>query len=207
MSWLSNFVKGGKNPADAAMPYLNQIPGMGQQYYNPFIQQGQSAYQNMQGPLSQMTQDPAKFLEGIMGSYEPSKGFQLKRDEGLRAAGNTAAAGGMRGSLQDIEGESHLADSLMGEDMQQWLNNVMGIQGRGLSGQQDMYNKGFQASGSLADLLGGNMNAQAGLAFQGQNQKNQNNNALFKALAQAFGGLGGFASQDSASLFGNKLWG
>ncbi len=207
MSWLSSLFKGGKNPADAAMPYLNQIPGVGHNAYDPYIQEGQNAYNQMQGPISQMTQDPAAFLEKIMGSYEPSKGYQLRRDEALRAAGNTAAAGGMRGSMQDIESESRLTDSLLGEDMQQWLNNVLGLQTQGLQGQQVFYNSGLQSSGNLADLLGGALNQKAGLAFQGQAQKNANKAALLKALLQGAGGLGGLATKNNFSLFGNKVWG
>ena len=43
MSWLSDFFKGGKNPADSAMPFLNQIPGMEKQYYDPFINYGKGS--------------------------------------------------------------------------------------------------------------------------------------------------------------------
>src|SRR3990167_9540646 len=39
MSWLSSLFHGGnsKNPADAAMPYLNQVPGVSHQGYDPYI--------------------------------------------------------------------------------------------------------------------------------------------------------------------------
>src|SRR5678816_2864510 len=108
MSWLSELFKGGKNnnPADAAMPYLDQIPGMEEQNYNPYIQRGSTAYDTMAPSYNKMSTDPTGFLDEIMKHYQESQGFKLKRDEGLRAAGNTAAAGGMRGSLSDIESES-----------------------------------------------------------------------------------------------------
>src|SRR3954471_7701589 len=111
MGWLSDFLSGGKNPADAAMPYLNQIPGMAQQHLNPYIQRGETAYHAMQKPFEQMAQDPAGMLESLMGKYEPSKAYQVHRDEAMRAAANTAAAGGMRGSAQDSMGEGRLVDS------------------------------------------------------------------------------------------------
>src|ERR1700733_2066781 len=134
MSWLSDFFKGGKNPADAAMPYLNQIPGMEKQYYDPFINQGREAGNTLAPQFNQISQDPAAFLESIMGKYQPHRPYQLRNEEALRTAGNTAAAGGIRGGLSDIKNESRISDALLGQDMQQWLQNVLGIQGAGQQG-------------------------------------------------------------------------
>lgn len=189
MSWISNFINGGKNPADAAIPYFNQIGDMSKQYLNPFIQQGQQAYQGLKNPYDQMSQDPAGFLESLMGKYQPSKSYQLKNEEALKAAGNSAAAGGMRGSMQDIQNEAHLSDSLLGEDMQQWLKNVLGLQKQGLEGQQNLYNTGFDASKSLQGDLSNLLGTQGQLAFQGQRDKNQSKSDLLRSLM----GLGGSA--------------
>lgn len=202
MSKLSEFLKGGKNPADSAMPYLDSLPGMEKQNYNPYIQRGETAYQGMQKPLEQMAQDPAGFLEMLMKQYEPSRGYQLKRDEGLRAAGNTAAAGGMRGSMSDIESESRLADSLLGEDMQQWLTNVFGLQGRGLEGEQHLYDTGFDATKNLTGDLSNIAGTQAGLAFQGQANKNQSRNDMLSGIVKALGGIAGFALPGGGSVGG-----
>src|SRR5277367_3448900 len=128
MSWLSDFFSGGKNPADAAMPYLNQIPGMEKGYYDPYIQKGNEAYGNLNPSFTEQTQHPADFLEGILKKYQPSRAYQLARDETQRAAGNSAAAGGMRGSINDITNQTRLTDSLLGADMQEWLKTVLGIQ-------------------------------------------------------------------------------
>lgn len=193
MSWLSDFFKGGKNPADAAMPYLNQIPGMEKGYLEPYINRGNQAANTLTPQFNQMTQDPSAFLEGIMKNYEPSRGFQLKRDEMLKAAGNTAAAGGMRGSLGDISNESRISDVLMGDDMQQWLQNVLGIQGTGQQGLGHQFDKGFDASTSLSSDLSNVLGTQAGLAFQGQANQNQSRSDLLSGLIKALGGIGGFA--------------
>ncbi len=76
MSWLSDFFSGGKNPADAAMPYLNQIPGMEKQYYDPFINRGNEAANTLTPQFNQMSSDPAQFLEGLMGKYQPSRSYR-----------------------------------------------------------------------------------------------------------------------------------
>ena len=193
MSWLSDFFSGGKNPADAAMPYLNQIPGMAKGYYEPYINKGNEAYNIFNPELNQMTSDPAAFLEKLMKGYEPSRGYQLQRDEALKAAGNSAAAGGMRGSSNDISNEARIADTLQGEDMQKWLQNVLGIQTRGQEGEQSLYNQGYNASNALSSDLSNVLGTQASLAFQGQANQNQSRSDLLSGLIKALGSVGGWS--------------
>jgi hypothetical protein len=182
----------GKNPADKAMPYLNQIPGMEKGYLEPYINQGQSQYGNLNQQYGEMGSDPAAFLEKLMGSYQPSQAFQMKNKNALQAAGNTAAAGGYRGTGNDMNNEGAISNTLMNEDMQQWLSNVLGIQGTGLQGEQGLYNTGFNASTGLSGDLSNVLGTQASLGFQGQSQKNQNQTDLLKSL---LGMLGGGASK------------
>ena len=185
MSWLSNFlsgVSGGDNPADAAMPYLNQIPQMAKQYYEPYIGYGKEAY-NVLGPqFKEQATNPTGVLEKILSAYQPSRAYQLSRDEVLRMAGNTAAAGGMRGSLGDIKNESRITDALLGQDMQQWLQNVMGLKTQGLSGLQPIFQTGFNASQGLESDLSNVLGTQSQLAFQGQREGNQRKSDLLSAL-------------------------
>ena len=197
MGFLSDIFGGGgskkNNPANAAMPYLNQIPDMEKGYYNPFINRGNDAYNQFNPVLNNMTTDPAGFLESMMKGYEPSRGFQLQKDQMLKAAGNTAAAGGMRGSLNDIQDEARITDMLMGNDMQQWLKNVMGIQDTGLQGQQHLYDTGFNATQNLTGDLSNVLGTQAQLAFQGQREKNKSNSDMWSGLGKLAGaGIGAY---------------
>lgn len=205
MSWLSDFFKGGKNPADAAMPYLNQIPGMEKSYLEPYISRGNEASNILAPQFTQMTQNPAAFLENIMKGYEPSRSYKLSRDEALRAAGNTAAAGGMRGSLNDIENESRLADVLMGQDMQNWLQNVLGIQKEGTTGLGHQSDTGFNASTGLSSDLANVLGTQAQLAFQGQTNQNQSRSDLLSGLVKALGGIAGFGLPGGGTIGGNII--
>lgn len=202
MSRLTEYLSGGKNPAEAAAPYLDQIPGIANQYYSPYTQQGQQAYNTLQPQFSNMSTDPAAFLEHIMQNYEPSRGYQLKRDEGLRTASNTAAAGGMRGSMQDIGNESRLDDYLMSDDMQQWLQNVLGIQGAGMQGEQGFYNTGYDATKNLESDLANAMAQKANLEFYGQKDRNQSNNDLFSGIAKGIGAIAAAPLTGGASLGG-----
>lgn len=203
MSWLSEFLQGGKNPSDAASPYLNQIGPMEQNFYKPYVQQGNQAGGILNDQYSQLTQDPAAFLEKLMQGYEPSRSYQLKRDEALKAAGNTAAAGGMRGSTQDIENETKLTDMLMSDDMQQWLQNVTGLFGKGLEGEQGMYNTGFDATKNLTGDLSNVLGTQGQLAFQGQANQNKSQSDLLSGLVKALGGVAGFGLPGGSTIGGN----
>ena len=73
----------------------------------------------------------------------------------------------------------------MNDDMQQWLQNVLGIQGTGLTGQQHQTDQGYGASTGYGDILGGSLNQMGGLAFQGQQQRNQDKAGLRNMILQA----------------------
>jgi hypothetical protein len=199
---------GGSNPSDAANPFINQIPGTIKPYMEPYINRGNSAYDVMNPQLTSMAQDPAAYLEQLMGRYQPSKSYNLRRDEALQAAGNTAAAGGMRGSLQDITNSSRITDSLLGDDMQQWLNNVLGIQGTGLKGQQDLYNTGFSASQGLSSDLSNVLGTQGQLAFQGAANQNKRQSDMFSGIGTLLGtGVGAFFGGPFGAMVGGSIGG
>lgn len=195
MGWLDDLFGGGekRNPADAAMPYYDKIPNMEHKAYDPYVNRGNQAYDKFNPQLEKMTSDPTGFLNEILGNYTKSKDFQLKNDEITRAAGNTAAAGGMRGSIDDISNQSHITDSLMGSDMQEWVKNVLGIQDKGMEGEKHLYDTGFDATKNLTGDLSNVAGTQGSLAFQGQANQNQSHSDLMSALMKlAAGGAGAY---------------
>ncbi len=194
--------KGIVNPAEKAMPYLDQIPGVGRQYHDPFIQQGQQAQSQASPIYEQMAQDPTAFLNALMEGYTPSKGYQTREKVLSQAMRNSAAQGGYAGSPYAQREQGELINDLMGSDQQQFLGNLMGIQGQGLGGLEGMIGRGYQSSGNLADYIGNALGNQGALAYQGQSQMNQgkydtmaNRSRLWgdiiKAMGSAAGGGGG----------------
>lgn len=164
---LFDFLFGGpqKNPADAAMPALNKAEDALHEGYDPYKAMGE---------------DPVAYLQKIMESYKPSSQYNLRNEEALSSAGNAAAAGGYRGTPYDQKNSAQITDKLLGDDMQQWLNNIFGVQDRG-----------YQASTGLADNLSNVYGTKSQLAFQGQAQNNQNSSSGFSDLFKALAGLGG----------------
>lgn len=190
-STVSDIFSGGKNPANAAMPYLNQIPQIGQQYYSPYIKGGQNAG-NLLNEQYQRLLNPTSFMDELLKNYQESEGAKYQENQLNKEIGANAAAGGIAGTPEHQRQAAEMTQGILSKDMQQYLQNALGIYGGGIQGEQDIFNKGYGASGSLADLLGGTLNAQAGLAYQGQNQQNQNQNALVNALLGLAGkGAGG----------------
>lgn len=202
MSWLSQYFGGGGDPAGAANPYYQQIPGVAEKYYNPFIQRGAGAGGILSGQFDKMSQDPSGFIDALMKNYSGSEGYKLKQEQMQRAAGNAAAAGGMRGSQADISNEADISRRLQGEDMQQWLQNVLGVQHEGLGGEQHLYDVGFDASGRAASDIENALGEQGQLAFQGERQRMADRSGRLGGLGSALGGLFGLGMPGGGSLGG-----
>lgn len=145
---------GRNNPARAAGNDLGKIAGYGQEAYNPFIKQGKTAMEQLGPQYSQMAANPTDFYNQLIGQYKPSTGYQFRENKLNQLAHNTAAAGGYAGTSGDIRNRSEFINSLLGEDMQQYLQNILGIQGMGQQGLQHQADTGFHAAGNLADYLG-----------------------------------------------------
>lgn len=183
------------NPSAAAQGYLEKIPGVEKQYLDPYIQRGEAAYKQFSPILGQMAQDPSGYMSHLMQGYIQSPEYQQQLHEALRSAGNTAAAGGMRGSIQDIDQAANITQSLQGQDMQRWLQNVMGTQMTGLSGLGHLYDQGYGASGSLASDLANVLGQQGQYAFQGAREMNQRRADESAGAQGLFGSiLGGVSS-------------
>lgn len=195
-----------QNPANAAMPYLDQIPGEAHKLYDPYITRGHQAGDRLSSEYDKLLSDPTAFINKIMEGYKTSEGYNFQKDELMKELGNNAAAGGVAGTPYDFDRKSERVQGLLSQDMQQFLQNVLGRYDKGLAGEQGFEQEGYDASGKLTDILGGALNQKAGLAFQGQQQNNANRNAIFSALAKALGlGIGGFAGGPGGALIAGGL--
>ena len=196
-----------QDPMKAANPYIDQAIAT----QNPYVQQGQQAQSQLNPLLEKMMLDPNAFFEELSKGYEPSRGYQLKRDEALNAAGNSAAAGGFRGTQEDLINSTKISDRLMGEDFQQWYNNLMGIQNKGIEGSMHIGDQGYEAATNIGNLR----NQQGALAYNAANNANKGNtdflNQLMKMLATggsaAIGGMaGGAPGAVAGAQVGSKMF-
>lgn len=184
---LANLFGGGKNPADAAMGYYNQIPGAMGPYFNPYIQAGRQALGQLQGQYGQLINDPTQRLSQIGSHYQQSPGFGFEQQQGLNAITNAAAAGGMAGSPQHQQQAAQLASNLAAQDYGNYMNRALGLYQTGLSGEGDINRMGFGASTDYATDLANSLMNQGNLAYAGQINRNQQQGGWGNLL----GGLAG----------------
>jgi len=184
-----------------ALGYLDQIPGYGHQYYDPYVQQGQQAQNNVNDQYQNLTNDPYSFYEQMMQNYTPSKGYQLKSGEMNKYANSVAASGGYAGTPQDEQNRMQLIEALSHDDMNEFYNKMVGIYGTGLQGQQNTATQGYNASSSLADYLGNVQGQKAGLSYQGSTN-NANNSSNFLNNLMSMGGQAYGAYQGQQGLKG-----
>ena len=204
MGWFSQ-----RSPQDAAMPYLNDVERTSRETYNPYIQRGEEAGGSLGRNFNAMSNDPTALINKIMEQYNESPAYQAKRNKALGSAYNAAAYGGNVGGAGHQEASADLVNSLMGEDMQQWLQNALGIQKTGLEGQQGLYNTGFAGSQNLGSDLTNLAGTKAQLAYRGQNDKNNRSADLLKSGIGAIGAIGAAPMTEGGSLaayIGSKLY-
>lgn len=205
MGFFDSIFGGGdmEDPSAAASSYFEQIPGRVTPYYQPFIESGKQASDVANPIYNRMAQDPSEFLNAMMRNYSPSEGYKFKEKYLGQKLKNTAAEGGYAGTPHSQLEQGDLINGLLGGDMQQFLQNLMGIQGGGLQGQENRIGRGYEASGGLANILGGNLAQQGNLAYQGAAQRNKNS---MDTRSQNFNFLNGLINSGvnaySAGMFG-----
>lgn len=210
MSWLKKLLGGGysSSPMDAANQYLNQIPGVGHQGYDPYINSGLDASGRTKNQYEALMSDPTAFINKLMEGYKPSEGYQFQKGQLTKDMSNTAAVGGVAGTPMDQLNQAEQIQGLLGKDMQQFLQNVLGAFNTGLEGEEGIANRGYDASRNLTDLLGGALNQQGGLAFQNQQQKNKSRNDMWSMFGKALGaGVGGYLGGVPGATAGSKIFG
>lgn len=193
---IGGLFSGKRNPSDAAMGYLNQIPGQAGQYLSPYVNAGQGALPVLQDQYAGLLGSPGNRLNEIGQSYQQSPGFKFALDQALGASGRAASAGGMAGSPQHEQTNMGVATGLANQDYNNWMQNALGLYGKGLAGEQGMAQMGQQGAQNMSDLIAQQLAQQAQLAFSGQASKNQSNpwgNILGGVLSLLPGGglLGG----------------
>lgn len=189
------FGKGGKNPAEEANKYLDQIPGMTQGYYSPYQQAGLQSLGHLQTQYSDLL--GGKTQDRLGAGYKESPGYKRAMEQAMRAGTNASASGGMLGTPMHQEQNMELAGDIASKDYENYLRNQMGLYGLGLQGEQGLNQMGYGANTDFANLLANIQQQKAGYSYAGQAGQNQQSAGNWKNI---FGGLGMFGNS------GNNEW-
>jgi hypothetical protein len=155
-------------PYQKASDTLSQYLPQAQSYLNPFVKAGQGAIPDFQSWLKSM-QNPSDFINHIMGNYQESPYAKYEQEQGMRAAQNMGSVGdtaaGGSGSTPLMQFAQQNAENISSQDMDQWLQHVLGINSQYGQGQFGLMGQGMQAGNSLTQLMQNYMNNQAGLSY------------------------------------------
>lgn len=194
MSFFSNLFGGGgnNNPANAAMPYLNQIQNQSSPYLNPYSQWGQAALPWLGKENTELLTNPGGKLNDIGKSYQQSPGLEFAIQQAMGGAGRAAAAGGYAGSPEHEFQNMGIASNLANQDYNNWLGQATGMYNQGLAGTQGLASGGLQAGQHLSDMIAQQLASQAGYAYAGQAAQNQQSSGFLNNLLKAGGALSAF---------------
>jgi hypothetical protein len=204
-----------QNPADSAMPYLQQAQNQLPSYFQPWMDAGKNALPQLQqqygnligngGALqaqnNELMNNPSAVMNRIGSTFQASPGYNWQAGQAMNAANHAAAAGGMLGSPAEQQGVANSVGQMANQDYYnylnhgmslfgQGLNNNMSLYGMGLNGLGDLSHMGLSASSSLGEDLSSLLQSQAQLAYAGQADKNQSQQ----------GSLGGMGSLVSSAI-------
>lgn len=195
LDWLfgggSEPEKDGSMPSTPYDPFAQQQRDIIEKYYRPYVQAGEQVAPSYIGQSQQMASDPNAFFNKLMEGYKQSDSYNMKRDDALQRARSASAAGGMVGTPADQKMQMELSNALLDEDMQKWFKNIFDIQGRGMTGESDIYGKGYGAATGAATDIASTYGGQGSAAIQQQRDSKAQSNNLIKALMTALGTAGG----------------
>jgi len=205
---------GMKNPANAAMPYLNQIQGAISPYFNPYIQAGQSMLPQLQGQYGQLMgmlpglqnqygalmNDPSGMMKGMGSTFQESPGYEWQKNQMMQGVNNAAAAGGMLGTPQAQQNMASTVGNLANQDYYNYLDHLTNLYKTGLAGQTGLYGMGLQGAQGMAGMglqagtemgtdLANALMSQAQLAYAGQANQNQSQGGAWGGIGSAVGGI------------------
>ena len=202
------FGKSGDPYKDYMKQYQDWV-NKAQNVQNPFVNAGTGAIGDYQKWLSGM-QDPSKFINNMMGQYQESPWAKYQQNQAMHAGQNAASAGGLIGSTPYMQQAQQSAHDISGQDMGNWMQNVLGINNQYGQGQNNLINYGSNAANALTNLYGQSARDMGEAAYGKRLGKNQDFWNMINGGINMFtngilsnGGMGGGGGgMNIASLFG-----
>lgn len=138
-------------PYSDAMDQYNRMIQQAQGAQNPFLQAGQGAIGGYQNWLNSM-KDPSGFINNLMGHYQESPMAKYQQQQAVRSGQNAASASGLSGSTPFAQQLQQNASNISSQDMNSWLQNVLGINNQYGGGLNNLMGYGANAANSLTDM-------------------------------------------------------
>ena len=153
--------------------------------WDPYSQFGQRGIGKYEDWLNGM-QNPGDFINKAMGQYQESPWARFSKDQAMRAGMNAASAGGTLGSTPFANEMAQQAAGISSQDMQQWLDRVLGVNTQYGQGWQNAINGGMNAAGGRSNIFQNRANMEGGIAGGEAAARNQRWNDIFGGAGQMF---------------------
>lgn len=179
----------------------------GEAAFGPYQQAGAGGLDAFRQALAQ-GQDPSAFINQLMGQYQQSPGYEQQLQAGEQAANRASAASGMLGSGAEQQAAAGRAQGLRSQDVQNYLNNVLGLRQQYLGGQSGLAGMGLK---SAEDIMGARqtLGGQLGQGYGGIGQTyigEAQQPGFFDQLLGTAGTLGGaFLGGPGGAALGGAL--
>lgn len=186
MSWLSSFLNPGRG-YDSAQEQLNNYYGQSQGYLNPYNNQGQEQYGNL-NQIIQKLMNPSALLDEWSNNYNESDLTKQTQDMAQQHGLDAASSMGLMGSNTALNATQAGTTQIGLDAKQKYLDDMMQkyMNAAGLS--QGIYGQGANAAGQMsnnANTMGQNS---AQMAF---GKQNAGGSLLGGLLGAGIGGLSG----------------
>ena len=175
-------------PYEAAENVLNRNLPEAKGYQNPFYNMGVGAIPQFQDWLGRM-KNPSDFINNLMGGYQESPFAKYQQNQAVRAATNAGSASGLTGSTPMAQFMQQNARDISSQDMNQWLQNVLGINTQYGAGLGAQVGGGQNAANQLTQLLSDFMTNKAGLRYGEEAAEQGQRGSLFSGLGKFFFGV------------------
>jgi hypothetical protein len=174
-----------------SMPYQNaansyqQWAQQGANAMNPFMRAGQGAIPQYQAWAKSMS-NPQQFVNNLMSGYQESPNAKFMQQQAMRSGENMGSASGLMGSTPLAMQMQQNAGNISQQDMQNWMNNALGVNqmyGGALGNEMNM---GEQGANSMMNMYNNMANNMGDLSYnEGAAQNNQTGN-MFSDLGTLF---------------------
>lgn len=170
-------------PYEDAMEQYQKYGKKAEDVQNPFLTAGKEGMGNFQNWLKSM-QDPSAFINHLMGSYNESPYAKFQQQQAMRAGTNAASASGLTGSTPFAQQLQQNAQNISSQDMNQWLQNVLGINTQFGTGQNNLMQGGQNAANALTNMYGNMGNSMGEAAYGKKAGENQDTSDLIAGITK-----------------------
>jgi|ERR1700684_4082007 len=179
------FGSGGKGYNDAMKQYSKYF-NKGAEYQQPFFDAGKGAIPDFQEWLKGMS-DPSEFINNLMGNYKESDYSKYLQDQSMKAGNNAASANGLAGSTPFLQQIQENSGNIASKDMNQWLQNVLGINSEYGGGLNNLMGMGQNSANQLTELFKQLGQLMGGGAFGKEQMEQKKQGDIFGGLGNIFG--------------------